>query len=193
MGIPVQWRPVVDYEGLYEVNQFGDVRSLFRYKKVLKWNISREGYASVQLFKNGIGKRISVHRIVAFAFIPNPDSLPQVNHKDENKLNNCAENLEWCSAEYNMNYGIGGQTRHAKINYFSSPRKEHAKKNAMTMKKPVSQYTLDGRLIASFSSGKEASIKTGANHSHIMECCAGKRYKTVGGYIWKYATEGSNV
>ena len=81
------WKPISDYEGLYEVSNLGGIRSLFRYKKVLKWNVSGHGYASVQLFKNKIGKRLLVHRIVASTFIRKPKKGEQVNHIDENKLN----------------------------------------------------------------------------------------------------------
>ena len=86
------WKPILGYEGLYEVSNFGNVRSLFRYKKELKHNISKSGYASVQLFKNKIGTRLLVHRLVATAFIRPPIKNEQVNHIDENKLNNNIEN-----------------------------------------------------------------------------------------------------
>ena len=91
------WKDVVGYEGLYEVSNFGNVRSLFRYKKQLRWDVANNRYATVQLFKNKIGKRLLVHRLVAEAFLPNPRNLPVVNHKDENKLNNNVDNLEWCT------------------------------------------------------------------------------------------------
>ena len=111
------WRPVVGYEGLYEVSSYGRVRSLDRYVKcdyesyrlhkgkVLSPAKDRYGYLYVVLSCNGKHKTITVHRLVAQAFIPNPDDLPIINHKDEDKLNNCVENLEWCTAKYNMNYG----------------------------------------------------------------------------------------
>lgn len=88
------WLPVIGYEGLYEVSDKGNVRSLFRYKKQLKPSKGNNGYLSVELFKGKQRKRASIHRLVATAFISNPQNLPQVNHKDENKHNNCVENLE---------------------------------------------------------------------------------------------------
>ena len=106
------WRPVVGYEGLYEVSNTGRVRSLDRYVRrnyfkkgrILKLN-DRRGYLFVELCLNNKTKNFSVHRLVAQAFIPNPDNLPQVNHIDEDKLNNRVENLEWCDSKYNSNYG----------------------------------------------------------------------------------------
>ena len=109
-----EWRPVVGYEGLYEVSSYGRVRSVDRYVKV--------GYGSYRLHKGKVlspaknkygylavnlqaGNRCNIHRLVAEAFIPNPDNLPQVNHKDEDKTNNSVDNLEWCSRKYNCNYG----------------------------------------------------------------------------------------
>lgn len=98
------WRPVVNYEGLYEVSDCGQVRNVKRCSllKNLKTNC---GYYQVYLYKDGVRKGLKVHRLVAEAFIPNPLSLPQVNHKDEVKTNNNVDNLEWCTVKYNVNYG----------------------------------------------------------------------------------------
>lgn len=177
---------MIGYEGLYEVSDKGNVRSLFRYKKQLKPSKGNNGYLSVELFKGKQRKRASIHRLVATAFISNPQNLPQVNHKDENKHNNCVENLEWCSAKYNMVYGTAMSRRIANTDYSSPRYLENARKNGATQSKPVLQFSKDGILLNRYSSGKEAYRKTGLSHSHILECCAGKRYKTVGGYIWKY-------
>ena len=108
-----EWRKIVGYEGLYEVSSLGRVRSLDRYDsinrfrkgRILKSGTDTGGYLFVQLSSNGNEKNHSVHRLVAEAFIPNPDNLPQVNHIDEDKSNNCVDNLEWCDREYNINYG----------------------------------------------------------------------------------------
>lgn len=128
MGEP-EWRAIPGYEGLYEVSDFGSVRSLFRYKKQLKPSKQSNGYLSVDLFKEKRRKHCLIHRLVAMAFIPNPENLPQINHKDENRTNNTVENLEWCSAKYNMNYGVGGKTRHSKIDYSKPCFAENARKN----------------------------------------------------------------
>ena len=185
-----EWRDVPGYEGLYRVSDSGDVYSCIT-SKVLKHNVTRTGYHTVELFKRdgSKSKRISVHRIVAAAFIPNTNNYPQVNHKDENKDNNAADNLEWCTAKYNMNYGEMAKIRHTLIDYSALWRKELARTNGKAVSKPVDQFTLDNSFIATFDSGKEASRKTGVNHSHILECCMGK-VKTAGGYIWKYRKVG---
>ena len=101
------WKDVKGYEGLYQVSNLGGIKSLGnsqnRKEKLLRTSI-RNGYCTTYLYKNNKKKSFLCHRLVAEAFIPNPDNLPQVNHKDENKLNNCVENLEWCTAKYNVNY-----------------------------------------------------------------------------------------
>lgn len=107
------WRPVVGYEGLYEVSNTGRVRSLDRYDsnnhflkgRILKLCADKDGYLNVGLSLGNKVKKYKVHRLVAEAFIPNPYNLPQVNHRDEDKTNNRVENLEMCNAKYNSNYG----------------------------------------------------------------------------------------
>lgn len=107
------WKPVKGYEGFYEVSNLGRVKSLDRIDSlgrnhkgiILRPNHNRHGYEYVCLRKNGNKKFKNIHRIVAEAFIENPSELPQVNHKDEDKTNNRVDNLEWCTAKYNMNYG----------------------------------------------------------------------------------------
>ena len=158
-----------------------------RSEKYLKPNMNKNGYLTVELFDvNGKSKRLLIHRLVAMAYIPNPDDLPQINHIDENPLNNAVSNLEWCTAKYNMNYGNGAKTRHSKIDYTAESRKTTARINRSKRSKTVLQYSINGELIAKYNSAAEASRKTGANHSHIVECCNGKRYKTVNNFIWKY-------
>ena len=98
------WADIVGYEGLYMVSSLGNIKSL---KKGLirKQSDNGNGYKCISLYKNNKSKTFYVHRLVAQAFIPNPNNLPQVNHKDENPSNNCVNNLEWCDSKYNSNYG----------------------------------------------------------------------------------------
>lgn len=99
-----EWKNVIGYEGLYEVSNKGNVRNVRR-NKLLKLSKNRYGYIQVYLYKNGIRTVFTVHRLVAQAFLPNPDNLPEVNHRDEDKTNNRVENLEFCDHKYNVNYG----------------------------------------------------------------------------------------
>ena len=99
-----EWKNVIGYEGLYEVSNIGNVRNVRR-NTLLKLSKNNYGYIQVSLYKNGIRTGLKVHRLVAEAFLPNPDNLPQVNHLDEDKTNNRVENLEWCTAKYNNTYG----------------------------------------------------------------------------------------
>lgn len=99
-----EWKNVIGYEGLYEVSNIGNVRNVRR-NTLLKLSKDHYGYIQVGLSKNGISIVFKVHRLVAQAFIPNPDNLPQVNHKDEDRTNNNVTNLERCTAKYNSNYG----------------------------------------------------------------------------------------
>lgn len=99
-----EWKDIAGYEGLYKISNKGNVYSCIS-NKLMVGSVTKSGYRQVILKGNGKIKAISIHRAVAQAFIENPNNLPQVNHKDENKLNNCVDNLEWCSCKYNSNYG----------------------------------------------------------------------------------------
>ena len=138
-----EWRPIEGYEGLYEVSSYGRVRSLDKYVKsgygsyrlrkgkILSPGIRPDGYLFVNLTYNGKHKTITVHRLVAQAFLPNPDNLSEVNHKDEDKSNNRVENLEWCDRKYNLNYGSRkDKVRDTKIKngYWTGLSKEEYKK-----------------------------------------------------------------
>ena len=113
-----EWKDIKGYEGLYQVSSEGRIKSLERitqgcangeyFDKLLPERIMKQQcnkYVTVMLYKQGVGKRLLVHRLVAEAFIDNPDNLPEVNHKDECKTSNSVENLEWCTKEYNNAYG----------------------------------------------------------------------------------------
>ena len=171
------WKDIKDYEGLYQVSNLGRVKSL-NYNKtgreqVLKPTMDVDGYLRLTLYKDG-KQKFGVHRLVAEAFIPNPENLPQINHKDEDKTNNCIWNLEWCDSKYNNNYGTRNEkTRQKLINN---------KKRSLAILQ-ICQYT--NKVIAEFPSVMEAERKTGFMETAIRRCCKGKT-KTSYGYKWQY-------
>ena len=161
------WKPILQYEAFYEVSNRGRVRSL-RTGGIMRMRIGRDGYVRVSLTKDGKQTHKLLHRLLAIAFIPNPDNFAEVNHKNENKQDNSILNLEWCTHKYNSNFGT------------------RLKRMAISNYEPVIQYTKDGEEIARYKSQKEAMEKTGIQSRHISCCCKGKR-KTTGGYVWRYA------
>lgn len=174
------WKPIKDYEGLYEVSNLGNVRSLDHMRKisgngeylqkgkVLKNIKNNSGYIRVTLSKEGKRKNKHIHRLVAEAFIPNPNNLSCINHKDENPLNNNVNNLELCTRKYNDNYG----NRNNKI--------------AKKLSKKIDQFDINGNYIKTWDSSVSIERETELDQSNICLCCKGKR-KSVGGYIWKYS------
>ena len=124
-------------------------------------------------------KSHKIHRLVAKTFIPNPYNLPQVNHKDEDKTNNCVENLEWCTQSYNMNYNDGQKRRASSRDY-----EEISKKRSEVQSKEVTQYDFDGRIVAIWRNAYVAE-EHGYNRTMINQCCLGNK-KSHKGYVWKY-------
>lgn len=180
-----EWKTIPYYEE-YQVSTLGRVKRLAYYKnvcggskqyceeRILKPQKRKRGYQAVMLSKNSKEKSFLVHRLVAMVFIPNPDNLPQVNHKDENTSNNCVDNLEWCDQCYNSNYGT------------SKYRISNKLKNGV-LSKPVEQYCKNGMFIMEYPSAIEASRVLGLNVSGIISCCnSNKKYSHCGGFQWKY-------
>ena len=177
MAMPVRKYPD------YMVEENGSIWSK-KTHKYLKPSYTKNGYATVELFNANGSKRLLVHRLVACTFIPNPLNLPQVNHIDENPRNNNVDNLEWCTAKYNMNYGNGAKMRHANIDYSKPIYKVMARKNGKTVSIPVTMYDKSGNALKSFESANEASRQTGISQCNILRVAHGDR-KTAGGYIWR--------
>lgn len=167
-----QWKPIEGYGGKYEVSDLGRVRqgekSVNQYK-------DGKGYLRVSLYKDGAERNVKVHRLVALAFIPNPDNLPMVNHKDEVKTNNRVENLEWCDNKYNCNYGT---------------IKERL--DATRRRCPVIGTDKDGNEHR-FSSIQEAATYVGGKMPCISACCRKVQGKhNAYGYQWRYEDEELN-
>lgn len=169
-----EWKDIQNYEGLYQVSNLGRVKSFRQSTKlrckseyILKPFIANNGYSQVTLYNNTKKHKFLVHRLVACAFIPNPDNLPQINHKDEDRTNNVVENLEWCTAEYNNAYGT------AKLRAID------------TVSKPIEQVTFDGKVIAVYRSTRIASeilnINTGTLKSAVI------KHSQCNGYFWRYS------
>lgn len=153
------------FEGRYAITRDGRVWSYYS-RKYLKGSVNTRGYLSVSISdRNGKFMTKRVHRLVAEAFIPNPDHLPEVNHKDENKLNNRVENLEWCDRTYNMNYG--------------------------TVKQRLQEYSPHSKMVRCLETGmvyksvRSASADTGIDYASIARCCRGVQ-KTAGKCHWEY-------
>lgn len=179
------WKDIEGSKGLYQISNFGNVKSLnynhTKTEKQLKPVMHRNGYSVVNLS----GTIYSVHRLVAEAFIPNPDGKLQVNHIDGNKQNNHAFNLEWVTAKENMEHAVQNGLLNTDSEVKIKSAKENIKKAIERNKVKVDQYDIDGNFICSFDSVIEASMATGANATHISLCAKGK-HKTCGGFKWQY-------
>lgn len=170
------WKDIEGYENLYQISSEGRVKSL-NYNKtgkegILKICKDKKGYIICSLSKNNNLKTFSVHRLVAKAFIPNPNNLPQINHIDENKSNNQLTNLEWCNNNYNRNYG----TRN--------------KRASASCRKPILQFTKEGEFIRKWEGAIEVERELGFDSSSISSCCKGKQ-KSAYGFVWMYQKIGA--
>lgn len=171
------------YGGRYAVSTRGRVMSFyFKDKFRLHLMIARNvcGYDRVHLHVNGKNKLVLVHRLVAQAFIPNVDNLPEVNHKDGNKQNNDVSNLEWVTKSQNKRHSIDVLKR---VHPLYGKRL-----NDSLVFREVEQYTTSGEYVNTFHSLRVAAIECGINESNISRCANGKR-QTAGGYVWKFKTK----
>lgn len=187
------WKSIRGYENIYEVSNLGRVRSLKHIVeqvgnkgtlftrcydgRVLTQRADIGGYPCVCLSNGSSKKTIQVHKLVAKAFVPNPNNFPQINHKDENKSNNHSDNLEWCTPSYNCNYG----TRIDKI--------------IAKTGKTIGQFDKEGNFIRTFPSVSEASRTLGISISSIASMANGRKRvkngkeyerKSVGGFVWRW-------
>lgn len=200
-----EWRPICGYEGLYEVSSLGKVKSLkFGKEKILKFGKNKKGYFRVGLSKDKKREFCSVHRLVANAFIPNPNNLPTVNHIDENKENNVVDNLEWMNMKQQVNHGtciqrrvastdykaiaakIDYKARTAKIDYKAISEKQ---RNNPNKSKRVYQYSKDGELVAIWNSTQECG-RQGYAQANVAACCRNcfnrEGNNVYKGFIWSY-------
>lgn len=185
----------IDYGGLYQVSNMGNVKSLnYRQtgkEKVLSSGRNRDGYLRISLYKEGKVKRFIIHRLVAHMFIYNNDKehKTEVNHIDENKENNFVDNLEWTTPKQNSNHGTRNKRVSEAMKGENNPMYgvHRYGKNAPNTKR-VAQYDLNGNIIKIWDCAKQVTKELGIDNSSIGKCCRGKQ-KSAGGYIWKYYTE----
>ena len=181
------WKNIEGYEGLYQVSNLGNVKSL-KFgprnhakqwdEKLLKIGITNCGYCKVQLHKDGRSQMKYVHRLVAEAFLPNPQNKPQINHIDGDKTNNLLSNLEWCSPGENQSHAIAKGLRS-----LSPMVGKHGDKNPLS--RSIIQCDLSGKPIRRWASISDAAEALGVNRSSISNCLNG-RHKTSCGFKWEY-------
>ena len=176
-------RDIEGYEGLYQVTSYGRVYSVKSGKFLRFGKVGGGGYLQVCLHKEAKKKNYYVHRLVATAFLENPLQLPQVNHKDENPSNNRLENLEFCTASYNINYGSHTERMLQHPNWKASHEKVAEK-----LSKPILQFAKNGEFVAEFPSSREAERQTRINSKNISSCCNCKRH-SAGGFVWRFKEE----
>ena len=168
------WKDVEGFEDLYSISDTGKVLSK-RSGRIRKTSVNNSGHECIRIYKNKKQYNFTIHRLVAMTFIPNPLSLKEINHIDENKLNNNVQNLEWCTRKYNQEY--------------SGNIKKFVNAGAAAVKrirsKKVVQYTLDGEFIKEWLSAREAEAALGIARTGIGKCCLGQ-YKQCGGYLWSF-------
>lgn len=187
----IEWRPFPDFEDAYLISNYGDVFSI-RSNRILKPKVQPSGYLRVSPSIDGVRTDCAVHRMVALAFIPNPNNKPTVNHINENKRDNYIGNLEWATMKEQNNHGTRTVRARQNINYLArnidytvvSQKHDYHKINIKQMK-PVLQFDKHGNFIARHGGINEAATKLGISAGHLCSCLKGRRH-TCGGFQWKY-------
>lgn len=210
-----EWKDVIGYEGRYLVSNYGRIKSLditlhkcngrseLRKGRIVKLNLSIHGYPQY-LFSNGTSKRklMRIHRVVAEAFIPNPDNKPCIDHINTIKTDNRVENLRWVTrSENNRNpitmtkYRKKGEYHHSEMTKIKIGKAFKGRKASLSTRLkmrgkgfPVLQFTKSGHLINEYRSSYYAQEATGIARQHIIACCGYKR-KSAGGFNWRYKKE----
>lgn len=188
------WKDIEGYEGLYQVSNMGNVKSLTHFRnngsggyiqksKILKFGKNGKGYLSVNLCKFGYSKQHSIHRLVAEAFIPNPDNNPEVDHIDTNPSNNMVENLRWVTHKENCN------------NPFTKEKQSYSKKGKSTQRgkehkqsKQILQFSMNGEFIKKWDCVMDIEREIGLKHQNICHNALGKS-SNCGGYKWLYVND----
>lgn len=183
-----EWKDIKDFEGLYQVSNYGRIKSLMKISKtngriyptiILKCHVNTKKYLDVDLCKNGKSKRYRIHRLVANSFLHNENDYPQVNHIDGNKSNNTLSNLEWCDNSMNQKHAFLNNLNH-RGKYGYSPKS-----------KRVYQYDSEHNFIREWDSIIRISHTLGYSDSFISQCCK-RKYKRAYGYVWRYKEEIDN-
>lgn len=186
------WKDIPEYEGWYQVSNMGRIKSLDRFytqkrkcdkeprQSFIKGKIIKASsygqYLICHLKRNGTSKAVKFHRVVCTMFHPNQNKLPEVNHINEIKTDNRADNLEWCTRQYNANWGTAIMRQ--SINSRNHPAKS----------KPVYQCTFNGKILKKYPSIKEAARLTGLKEANIASVCYGGKSKSAGGYLWSFSS-----
>lgn len=170
------WKPILGYEGRYEVSNLWNVKSLnylhTRKPRILIPHINR-WYKIVSLSNNGISKHYMIHRLVAQSFIPNPENKPQVNHINGIKIYNRVENLEWCTAQENI------------LHAYKTWLNQYNTQNFTRLRRVVCQYDINWKFIKEWESSRNIHQSLNIYRKNILACCIWTR-KTAWGFIWKY-------
>ncbi len=173
------WKDIQGFEGLYQVSNFGNVKN--RKGRILRPATRNDMRKQVILWKNGKAFTRKIHRLVAIAFLPNPNGYLQINHKDEDPTNNNVENLEWCDELYNHHYGTA-------IQRMADAMKGKFLSEKSILSKRICQYSLNGDYIKEWACANDVKRELKISNANISLCCTGRR-KSAGGFIWKYKEE----